>query len=357
MATVSSNSRNQKSNRNRVGTLGVDIGSSAIKMVRMEWASGRWTIKNRLMFTVEEPSADMADDLASGFLGRQLDSLSRRTLSTPHDCACVLPMSVTEFRSIEVPAGNENDINLMAQEALRDCFPHDFEERVTRLWRHVHSPHDLTQVSGISVKTAVGEGIVEDLNRVGFDCRSMASIPFALTQAASMSPVGRSQQPIGLLSWENSTATFVVTHNGRPEFIRTLRDCSGKAVNERIVDGLGVKPDEARSLLASIGLTNSDDTNLSPLTKMIEPYVQPEVQKICSELNKTTMYLRHHLPKLLPARLVLFGGMATVPDIARSIQESCGMETSPWSLNADNSHATDPIFAPAIAASAGITLS
>ncbi len=244
----------------------------------------------------------------------------------------------------------------MALESLRDCFPADFNERITRLWRHAHTPHDLALVSGISVKTVVGGGIVDDLNTIGFDCNSMTSQPFALAHAATMSPVARSQMPVGLLSWEHSTATLVIVANGRPEFVRTLRDCSGRIVIERIADSLKLNADEALSVLATFGLPDAA-TEANPLARTVAEIIQPELQKIGSELQKTMMYLRHHLSKLTPCRLVLFGGMGAVPNIAPAMETITGLETKPWSLNADNSHPTDPMFAAAMAASAGVTMS
>ena len=170
-----------------------------------------------------------------------------------------------------------------------------------------------------------------------------------------MSPAGRSQGPIGLLSWEHSGATLVIANKGRPEFIRSLRGCAGHLVIQRLMDGMGLTAAEARCVLATVGIPGIDGRD-SSLAKAVEQIIQPEVQAVGSELQKTLQYLRHHLPRLHPSRLVLFGGMATVSNIDRSLAAGSGLETRPWSLNAEGSHATDPVFAPAIAASAGVSI-
>ena len=339
----------------RHGTLGVDIGSSAIKMVRMERISGRWKIINRLSLPIEEESLDLKEELQCGFLRRQLEILQKRNLSAYHDCACVLPMSVTDLRSVEVPPGGDKEVQQMATEALRDAYQNDFDNRITKLWRHSETPHDMAMVTGISVRTELGEAIVSDLNEVNFDCRSMTSLPFALCQAASMSPVGRSQRPIGLLSWEHSGTTLVIARKGRPEFIRSLRGCTGQAVLQRLADGMGLTFNEARCVLATVGVPGIDGRS-NTLAKAVEQIIQPEIHSVVNELQKTLMYLRHHMSRLMPGRLVLFGGMATVANIDKLLQTSSGLETRCWSLNAENSHVSDPVYAPAIAASAGVTV-
>jgi hypothetical protein len=79
----------------------------------------------------------------------------------------------------------------------------------------------------------------------------------------------------------------------------------------------------------------------------------PEVQRIGAELRKTLLYLQHHVVRLMPSRLVLFGGMATVPNVAAAVQAHSNVETAVWSLTGDNSNRCDPLYAVAMAASVG----
>lgn len=347
--------RKRSSKRCRVGTLGVDIGSGSIKMARLENAAGRWNVSNRLVLPVEQPTGDLSNALRDGYLGEQLAVLKKRTLFSQHDCVCVLPPSVTEIRTVEVPHGTQNDVRQMAMEAMRDCFPRDFDQREMQLWTHSESPHGMTMVSGVSVPTDVGEAVVEDMQAVGLNCSAITTLPFALTHALSMSTADAwQQQPTGIISWEHSKAMFIVSRNGRPEFVRGLRDCSGAVAIQRIADGLNLSADEADQVLATVGIPETCDRGSSvSLAGTVEHLLQPEFQNLCDEIQKTLMYLRHHLSNLIPTQLVLFGGMAAVPNISRIIHGRFGMNAQPWSLNAANSQCTDPVFAAAMAASMG----
>lgn len=324
-------------------------------MARVERTRGGWHIANRLILPYHSQTSNIADSLRTGFLGEQLAALRNRPLPSRHDCVCVLPVCATDFRSVEVPQGSTSEVEQMALEALRDCYPDDFSRREMRLWRHTESPHGLTQVSGISIPSELGESVVDELEGVGLACTSVTALPFSLCHAVSMAPNGCDlSQPVGIVSWNHSSAIFVVARNGRSEFIRALRDCDGKNALQRIRDGLSLDESEARSVLASCGLPAAAECGSSAsLAAKVEQLLQPEVQKIAAEVQKTLIYLRHHLSALMPSQLLLFGGMATVPNISRVMEDAIGMTSQPWSLGADNSHASDAAFASAMSASTG----
>lgn len=353
MITERFKSKTLTSRNSRDALLGVDIGSSSVKMVRLRRDSGRWQIANRLTLPIDQAEPDaLTDDLLAGRIGQQLHLLNQRRLTGHEECCCVLPTGLTDVRTVEVPQGSEREVNMMAAEALRDAFGEEYDRRVTRLWAHRYAPHELAMVSGLSTRTDVGEQIVADLNLAGFDCRSMLTLPFTLAKAASMSACARGPQPVGLISWQHSGATLVITKDDRPEFMRNLRDCSGRTAEQLLQDGLGVSREEAVSVLSTFGLPGPGDT--SGISQAVAGMLQPQIQQLAAEVKKTFLYLRHHLPTLLPGRIVLFGGMASVPNIATAIEQASGIETRSWSLNADNSHSSDPLFALAIAASAGV---
>ena len=353
MITSASTSRREQSRRSGSAALGIDIGTTSIKMARVNMTGGRWTISNRLVLPVRDKRTKYSPDDGFRGLADELNILRSRTLATRHDCSCVLPMSLTDIRSVEVPDGADSDVHQMAVEALKDCYP-DFDQRVTKSWRHSETPHDMAMVSAVSVRTGIAEQIVADLDGVHLKCVSMNSLPFMLARAAEMSHAVNDHQPVGLLDWGHSSVTFVVARQGRPEFVRSFRDCSGGSAVCSLSEGLQLDEDDIRHVLATCGLPS---TGTSPdahgISQSVRQMLMPEIEKVCGELQKTLMYLRHHLRPLLPARLLLFGGMASIPNIADAFQEHCRIETFPWSLNADNSHSTDPIYAVAMAASAG----
>lgn len=330
--------------------LGVDLGSHTIKMAQLKSVGGRWTVTNRLTLPVADAMTS-DESFSVDQLGDFLKPLSRRPLSNRQACSCVLPSSAVDIRSVEVPPGTAREVDQMATEALRDAMP-SFDDRIVKLWHHSISPHDMAVVSGVSVHCEAAESIVDDLGGVGLNCYRMDSLPFALARASTLTPDYRPDQSVGMLDWGHRTVTLVIAKGGRPEFIRSFRDCSGLSAVNAIAEGLKITPQEALAALCTARLFENDNSaSRSAIGRAIEQLLQADLQRVADELHKTLMYLRHHASRIQPTVLQLAGGMATVDNIAEFIQEQSGIETKVWSLDASNAAPSDPLFATAFAAS------
>ena len=163
-------------------------------------------------------------------------------------------MSLTELRSVDVPVGTESDVEQMALESLKDLYPDDFDDRITRLWRQNETGYDLAHVASLSLPDILGVRIVEQLSAARLNCGAIDGLPFALARAADMSPIGRGGQPIALLDWGHTSVTFVVSRMGRPEFVRTFRDCGSHRSVDAIAQGLGLSHSDALNVLTTFGL-------------------------------------------------------------------------------------------------------
>ncbi|MEO2013256.1 MAG: hypothetical protein ABGZ53_02695 [Fuerstiella sp.] len=351
MITLSTTSKPKRAGGTRRHTLGIDIGTNAIKMASMVWENEGWTATNRLTLPIPRQPQDFPQEVFDGLLSEQLQPLQNRRLAQKHECACVLPMSLTDLRSVEVPQGSESDVEQMALESLKELYPDDFDERITRVWQQKETGHDLAHVASLSLPDILAVRIVEQLATAKLNCGAIDGLPFALARAADMSPAGRSDQPIALLDWGHTSVTFVVSRKGRPEFVRTFRDCGGHRSIAAVAQGLGLDHGDTRNVLSTFGLPGEDAA--APVPESIDLLMAPELQRIGAELRKTLLYLQHHISGLMPSRLLLFGGMAAIPNIATAVQTHSGMETVAWSLTEDDSNRSDPLYAVAMAASVG----
>ena len=350
MIKLSTTRQHRRKGGTRRNTLGIDIGTGAIKMARMVWQDERWTVGNQLVLPIRTTPRDFPQEVCDGLLSEQLRPLQNRPLAQKHDCACVLPMSLTELRSVDVPVGTESDVEQMALESLKDLYPDDFDDRITRLWRQNETGYDLAHVASLSLPDILGVRIVEQLSAARLNCGAIDGLPFALARAADMSPIGRGGQPIALLDWGHTSVTFVVSRMGRPEFVRTFRDCGSHRSVDAIAQGLGLSHSDALNVLTTFGLPGN---RAAAVAQSVDSLIAPELQRIGGELRKTLLYLQRHVSSLIPSRLVLFGGMATVPNVAGAVQAHSNVETSVWSLTGDNSNRCDPLYAVAMAASVG----
>jgi Tfp pilus assembly PilM family ATPase len=351
MIKLSTTRKRRQPGGTRRNTLGIDIGTAAIKMARMVWQDERWTVGNRLILPLRTKPDNFSQDVHDGLLSQQLQPLQNRPLAQNHDCACVLPMSLTDLRSVDVPDGNEGDVEQMALESLKDLYPDDFDDRITRPWRQSEPGNGMAHVASLSLPDILAARIVEQLSGARLNCGAIDGLPFALARAAEMSPIGRASHPIALLDWGHTSVTFVVSREGHPEFVRTFRDCGGHRSVDAIAQGLGLDHSDALNVLTTFGLPG--DGSAAAVAQSVNSLIAPELQRISGELRKTLLYLQHHVSSLIPSQLVLFGGMATVPNVAAAVQDQSDLKTSVWSLNDNESNQCDPLYAVAMAASVG----
>ena len=286
--------------RCRAGRLGIDIGSKALRVVQLDRQGQRWKVRNRFTVPVTEPVTNLCADLKSGLLERYLGRLQALPFSRTKHCNCVLPPSVTEVRTVEVPPGSPADVEMMSREALQDSLESDLSDRTLRCWTHTVAPRDMVQVSGISVQTELAETVVDQFQACGWKCHQINSLPHALTRAWEVSG-GAADIPVGMLSLRHSSALLTVCYRNQPEFMRSLRGCAGQSVVEAVSGGFGLAEADGVRLLETYGIAGSETDRARRLVSdRIQQFMDPYLHQLNDQLQKTLMYLRHHMPKLFP---------------------------------------------------------
>jgi actin-like ATPase involved in cell morphogenesis len=126
-----------------------------------------------------------------------------------------------------------------------------------------------------------------------------------------------------------------------------------------ICENLGISRDECRYMLATYGINESPlQATANDVSEAISQLTADPLQHIVDELRKTLSYIRKQLPSLAPDRLLLFGGGATIRNVAITLARSVGIESAVWQLaseSVDRSESIDPsqaLLGPAIALSA-----
>lgn len=242
----------------------------------------------------------------------------------------------------------------MAMESLREHFGDEFHQRTFQMWIHSESASELTTVSCVSVKNELSELVVEELESVGLKCIGIEGHPFALAKACRLSRTGQFDTPIGLLDWGHRTTSLVIARRGVPEFTRTFRDCRGADLLNSVAEGLMISPSDARHIMATAGPTaQTADGQPDVIGEHVQRLIASEVRKVSDELQKTLLYLKHHVPRLLPARILLMGGMGCVANMSAIFQDRSGIETKSWELDTQHAHSSDPAYASTFAVSAG----
>ena len=145
-----------------------------------------------------------------------------------------------------------------------------------------------------------------------------------------------------------------------------FRDCGMRHLMDALSERLRLSHNECWQLLTSYGFsanalggTSSDDVR-----QVLTQLADTPFRKLLEETEKTLSFLRQQYHELFPQRLWLFGGGATIRNVANLIDVAVGIETGVWQImpsSSDTGHRpkggppagpVQAVLGPAIALSA-----
>ncbi len=347
----------------RVGWLGVDIGTGAIKVAQVERIDDRWRVISRLVIPTGEGSPIDKAQLQDGVLGRLVGrELARPARFEKRRAACLLPMSIVDYRCLQMPSGSETEMLQMVEQQLEDGESSASESLVSDVWSSAvreQEPDGMQEVAVLAVDENVAAAVAQDLGTLGLQCETIDGLPFALARAAKMAGGEHESAATAVIDWGYDSATFVLARDGYPWFTRMLR-CNGmQRVVACLADGIKLDVSNSQQLLGVYGVRASSGEKLnSELRLTVNQLVLPEIQHIADEIRKTLAYVAQEHPDQRPDRILLTGGGATIRNVADVLDDLVGLRVDVWQLNTVGAvggvsdDAQSALFAPAMALSA-----
>jgi type IV pilus assembly protein PilM len=342
------------------GWLGIDIGSSTIKIAQIGRSRSGWGL--RLGHIIPSPGGRVIDRAAisGGVLDDWLDSqvckLFRRRSS---DVACVLSMAVMGMHTLEFPPGSPQETSQMISmelDAAGEPTPREFDSFECRGLTATEA--GLNPRTVLSLPNSIGEVIADSLQRHKLQCQTIDSLPCAHARAVSLvDPHGRDAAS-AVLDWGAVAPTFTLIRSGSPVYCRPLRDCGLQAVLRKAAAPHGLSEGDLQELLsAHARVESSKASGISRTLSVLREISAAAARTLCEELARTLTYLRRQAASLTPDTIWLMGGGALLPDIVPQLNSLLDRPVRLWQLGATsasgnaNPEPIQAIFAPAIAAS------
>lgn len=319
--------------KRRTGWIGVDLGTHAVKIAQVERRGGRIRLRDAVAVPRQAPwSGDdlqaapplpSADDVRGGLLlGNNFSG--RRA-------ACLMTMQLCQTHSLNVPAGSPRErrrliaeeLDKMTDGAMADC-EFDFWDSSLA----VDQTEQNTGVTALSVPRNWATRAGGDVFRAGLRCGVMDAVPFAVSRAVAM--VAGRDEPVAALDWGYRSLTFCLVYRGSPAYVRTIRGAGLEELVEPLRDSLNISSDEAVAVLAKHGLPLVDEIDVSEIQMAIGKIVAEKLERLVDELNRTLAFLRAQRKPLLPRRLWLFGGGATVRNVAKFLTQKIDLPVAVW---------------------------
>jgi Tfp pilus assembly PilM family ATPase len=346
----------------RVGWIGVDLGTHAVKLAQVERLGGQWNIRNRIAIPLDEGTTLDADSLRGGVLADLLNrQLARTPALRPRPAACSLPMTLSEYRCLQLPQAADEELEQMVKQELATLSDGPLTSRRRACWPSgstAASPGAIQEVSVLSIDDDLSGAVAEQLLARSLNCQVIDGVPFALARAAEMVYPHRTERPTAALDWGYTTAVLVVAQNGYPRFTRVLRGCGIGSLMADICQAFQLSLAQSNRLLQLLPEDDQPSPDLpADVAQAAEEIIRPHRDKLVHELRRTLRYVRQLDPKMMPAEILLMGGGSGIAGSVAHLQAAVGCPVELWQLNrAASSQPTaaprDALFAQALALSA-----
>lgn len=353
-------SRRSLLRRASTGLIGIDLGTSAIKIAQVRRQGDGWTTGPCRVVPHAEPIDVTNPSRAIEQIKQTLQvawAPSGRWLTDR--AACLLPTSLVEFRALEVPDVDSADLHRAIADELRTDDDNSQIDWNYGYWMADESrtPSQRAPVSVLAADGEISDLVAGSLLARGLDCEVIDGLPFALTRAVAMDQQA-SNGCVAAIDWGYNSLTITCVNHGRPGYTRILRHSGVRKLIDVASAGLYLEPEECRRLLPRYSLAPSATAQSSgELEHAIAEICGPAVTEILEEVAVTLKYVENHFPEQAARAVLLFGGGGALRGIDTAVQTATGLPTRTWRLRSPGSkqlpgNCPHPVMASAMALAA-----
>lgn len=339
------------------GWIGIDIGSSAIKIAQIQKEAESWILLNHK--TIPLYLNDDQPDIALSATEAIQQQPSLFSLFSGMKAACLLPMSLVELQTLKLPEGTDNELRAMIQQELETLNNGQTGDKEFVFWEEKFTPNQQEGMIGLSVMSASQSDILtisQQLLKSSCHCEVMDVLPFALARAIKMIS-SSTDEPVAAFDWGTSTPLFIIVKNGLPVFSRVFRNCGYSNLTQILCDNMGLNLQESQHLLKQFQSKNPAESSMNDVRQAIADMVAAPLKQLSREFGKTLEFVKQQRPELLPKHLWLFGTGASLSSAEQVITDMTHIPSTIWSLpSTSNQHHPEQVLlqaalGPAIALS------
>lgn len=344
----------------RPGFIGIDIGTSSVKMAQIQKRAGRLEIvdaaivprRNPWSFDSwheSDPQSSSAEIQAARSMGFGFSGKAAAATAT---------MALCDTRGMKIDLSSDDLLNrqqIISEMQQLDRF--DIDSREFDYWA-IKRKYQIngSNVHVMSLDSQWARQFADDQAVARLDCQLLDGMPMALARAVNLANEVPSSEPVAIVDWGYTRATFCVAVGGSPVFVRMLRGSGFQNVVEAVSDSFDVDSNEATKLLTETGLPATLKTD-TEVQQVIEDVTLDALSMFCSELTRTLGFVRQNQPNNTPRQLIMTGGGSTVRNVGSWLEKRSKLRIRPWALDPGQlklgRHESFPVslFAPAIALS------
>jgi Tfp pilus assembly PilM family ATPase len=288
-----------------------------------------------------------------------------------HSAACTLPMHLYGFRGLHIPGGLLEERRSMIAGALADAWDDGGEACEFDFWetdiRDTKLRQDEPNVNVLAVSRRWTHQLAQDAAQGRLLLQVLDGPPLAIARAVNLVNRRKSALPEAAVDWGFTSTTFCVVQGGRALFTRRFRSCGLRLVCQSIGESLGISLEETQHLLLKLGLHGTDEGNAPhPVQQAMADAAAEPLARLIEEVQRTLAYFSAQRRELIPEKIWLMGGGASIPGTEAWLSAACGTTVQTWRFSddshdgpdasgsqgdSDGSIAREPLLAEAIALS------
>lgn len=336
-STVSSRS-------SRTGWVGIDIGTSAVKIAVISKSKNKFALEHQELIPVESVNGHV--EIACN-AARYYTSWLGKVAGKSAAISCSLNL---DLRSLEVPPSERDNIQLYLenQPGLSGSGVRTAVWPTT--WRMPPNEMLPCHVFGFHQETA--DDIASSLHQSGLRPEAMESIPHVLARLPKLIN-WQTNEVHAVIDWAADNPLFVLSRYGLPYYTRRIKRCSYSDLVKEVSDKLKLDTNDVWQLLTELGRASINNQRFSKILSTLRDVSQTTRQALLSEISKTIGFLKNEDKELIPKKIWVVGAGAGYPNVSTLIEESTEIPTEIWSLPSDNTETIDSAnYASAISLSA-----
>lgn len=297
--------------------IGIDIGSKSIKVIELEPAGAKWTLKASAAVGYSGLSPDhIIDDKDFAGLADVLKKLITQSGIRTKEVNLSLPESLVFTRLIKFPLLSDEEISSAVRWEAEQYIPIPINEAIIQ-YTVLGRSEALSQTSVLLV--AAPKTIVEKYVKV---IRLAGLTP--ISAETELTALARSISPSAgvslLLDLGSSATDMAIVKDGNVVFTRSI-PVAGEAFTRAVAQGLNITPLQAEEYKKTYGMSKDQ------IEGKVRTALEPIFRMVVDEIKKAIHFYQSEEKGDAPTSITITGGASTMPDVVTYLTENLSVET------------------------------
>lgn len=304
---------------------GLDIGTSAVKVVQLSPAGGKWGLKYYGYASVDPKVAASDSDSARHQLGEIIMTVVGQSGIKTKNVAINLSSNKTFVTVIDMPITNDDELKSSVKYQLDQYIPMPMDEAKVDWALLGTSLHDPSQqeILVASTANAYAEERLELVESLGFDVIAAEPDSLAMVRSTAISNYGQAQVIVEIGDQNTNVA---VVYGDAPRLVRSIPNALNTLV-QAVVKNLNIQEEQARQFILKFGLMPDK------LEGQIAGALDVTLDGIISEVAKSVKFFQTRYPSLPVGTVVLGGYASVIPQLDSYVASKIGIQaaaSNPW---------------------------